>query len=53
VAASVVDRYRVPLYRPAGYTPYVIAAMIFLAKEKDPAARLLALERAARPRRNT
>ncbi len=36
VAASVFDRYRVPLYRQAGYKPYIIAAMIFLSKVKDP-----------------
>ncbi|MCL2065932.1 MAG: knotted carbamoyltransferase YgeW [Treponema sp.] len=37
VAASVFDRYRVPLYKQASYKPYIIAAMIFLAKIKDPA----------------
>ena len=37
VAASVFDRFRVPLYKEAGYKPYIIAAMIFLAKCKDPA----------------
>ena len=36
VAASVFDRYRVPLYKQASHKPYVIAAMIFLAKIKDP-----------------
>ncbi len=36
VAASVFDRYRVPLYQQAGYKPYIIAAMIFLAKVKEP-----------------
>lgn len=36
VAASVFDRYRVPLYRQAGYKPYIIASMIFLSKVKDP-----------------
>lgn len=40
VAASVFDRYIVPLYKQASYKPYVIAAMIFLAKFKDPAAKL-------------
>ena len=34
VAASVFDRYRAPLYKQASYKPYIIAAMIFLAKEK-------------------
>jgi knotted carbamoyltransferase YgeW len=36
VAASVFDRYRTPLYHEAGYKPYVIAAMIFLSKVKNP-----------------
>jgi knotted carbamoyltransferase YgeW len=36
VAASVFDRYRVPLYKEAGFKPYVIAAMIYLSKVKDP-----------------
>ena len=34
VAASVFDRYRTPLYKQAGYKPYIIAAMIFLSKVK-------------------
>ncbi len=36
VEASVFDRYRVPLYKEASYKPYIIAAMIFLAKCKNP-----------------
>jgi knotted carbamoyltransferase YgeW len=36
VAASVFDRYRVPLYKQAGHKPYVIAAMILLSKAEDP-----------------
>ncbi|MDR1467712.1 MAG: knotted carbamoyltransferase YgeW [Spirochaetaceae bacterium] len=36
VAASVFDRYRVPLYKQASHKPYVIAAMILLAKVKYP-----------------
>ena len=43
-AASVFDRYRDPLYKQASFKPYIIAAMIFLAKVKDPAAKLLELE---------
>ncbi|HQL37574.1 MAG TPA: knotted carbamoyltransferase YgeW [Bacillota bacterium] len=34
VAASVFDRYHTPLYKQAGYKPYIIAAMIFLSKVK-------------------
>ncbi len=40
VAASVFDRYRDPLYFEASYKPYVIAAMIFLAKFENPAEKL-------------
>jgi knotted carbamoyltransferase YgeW len=36
VAATVFDRYRVPLYKQASHKPYIIAAMIFLAKVKSP-----------------
>jgi knotted carbamoyltransferase YgeW len=36
VEASVFDRYRVPLYKEASHKPYIIAAMIFLAKIKCP-----------------
>ena len=43
VDASVFDRYRDPLYKQASFKPYIIAAMIFLAKQKDPAALLAAL----------
>ena len=44
VAASVFDRYRIPLYKQASFKPYIIAAMIFLAKVRDPQATLKALE---------
>ena len=40
VAASVFDRYRVPLYKEASYKPYIIAAMIFMSKFENPAAKL-------------
>jgi len=50
VAASVFHRYRDALYREAGYKPYVIAAMIFLAKVKHPADVLVRLLEAGRPR---
>ncbi|MGI5931171.1 MAG: knotted carbamoyltransferase YgeW [Eubacterium sp.] len=50
VEASVFDRYRDPLYKEASYKPYVIAAMILLAKQKDPQATLKALEARATER---
>ncbi|BCZ46485.1 knotted carbamoyltransferase YgeW [Clostridium gelidum] len=37
VEVSVFDRYRDPLYKEASYKPYVIAAIILLAKVKNPA----------------
>jgi len=43
VAASVFDRYRDPLYKQAGFKPYIIAAMIFLAKVKNPEEKLRGL----------
>jgi len=36
VAASVFERYRKPLYKEAGFKPYIIAAMMFLSKCKEP-----------------
>ena len=51
VVASVFDRYRAPLYKQASYKPYIIAAMIFLAKVKDPAGALEELEAAGKNRK--
>ena len=50
VDASVFDRYRVPLYKEASYKPYIIAAMIFMQKMKDPASVLEKLEKDAKQR---
>ena len=36
VDASVFERYRKNLYKEASFKPYIIAAMIFLAKIKNP-----------------
>lgn len=36
VDGSVFDRYRDPLYKEASFKPYIIAAMIFLAKFENP-----------------
>ncbi|OQA13124.1 MAG: aspartate/ornithine carbamoyltransferase family protein [Firmicutes bacterium ADurb.Bin356] len=52
VEASVFDRFRNPLYKQASYKPYIIAAMIFLAKSLDPANTLLQLEQRAKLRHN-
>lgn len=48
VEASVFERYRTPLYKEASYKPYIIAAMIFLAKVKNPQATLKALDNVKR-----
>ena len=50
VEASVFDRYRDSLYKEASYKPYIIAAMITLAKFANPAALLKKLECRATPR---
>jgi knotted carbamoyltransferase YgeW len=50
VQASVFERYRVPQYAQAGYKPYVIAAMIFLSKFKNPAEKLTQLFERGRQR---
>ncbi len=51
VAASVFDRYRVPLFKQASFKPYVIASMIFLSKIRDPQKILSALEEQSSPRK--
>ena len=51
VEASVFDRYRKELYKEASFKPYIIAAMIFLAKVKDPAKALMMLNDRAKERK--
>lgn len=43
---SVFDRYLVQLYKQASFKPYIIAAMIMLAKVKDPVSALMDLDAA-------
>lgn len=50
VEASVFDRYRKSLYKEASFKPYVIAAMIFLSKIKNPQETLKNLENGAKER---
>lgn len=45
VSRDVFEQYRLETYREAGYKPFVIAAMIFMAKYDDPAAALAKLAR--------
>lgn len=46
VADTVFDKYRVPLYKEASFKPYIIAAMIFLAKVENPVEMLKKLNAA-------
>jgi knotted carbamoyltransferase YgeW len=50
VTAEVFEQHRVPLYRQAGYKPYVIAAMILGSRFADPAGLLRTLRERAAPR---
>ena len=50
VSASVFSKYRVPLYKEASYKPYIIAAMIYLSKVKNPAEKLMQLLKAGKRR---
>ncbi|MEG1799653.1 MAG: hypothetical protein RR214_05655, partial [Synergistaceae bacterium] len=47
VEANVFNRYRTALYREAGFKPYIIAAMIFLSKIREPETTLRMLEESA------
>ena len=51
VAASVFERYRVPLFKQASFKPYIIASMIFLSKIRDPQKVLSTLEEQSSPRK--
>ena len=50
VAKTVFDRYRVPLYKQAGFKPYIIASMMLTNRYPDPAAVLRNLEHRGRNR---
>ncbi len=50
VAESVFDRFREATYREAGYKPYIIAAMILLARLRKPVEALEGLLKAKAPR---
>ncbi len=43
VEASVFDQYRIPLYNQASYKPFIIAAMILLARKQEAADTLMSL----------
>jgi ornithine carbamoyltransferase len=50
VQDTVFERYRLLTYREAGKKPFIIAAMILLARFREPAKVLSALAQRARPR---
>lgn len=50
VEASVFDRYRESLYKEASFKPYIIAAMIFLSKIKNPQETLKEFEEKGKSR---
>lgn len=41
VTKGVFDKYKKDTYQEAGYKPFVIAAMMYLSRVKDPASKLL------------
>ena len=43
VAGEVFEQYRIPTYHEASYKPFVISALMFLARMKDPGAKLESL----------
>ncbi len=50
VVASVFERYRVPLYKQAGFKPYIIASMMLTNRFKNPAGVLRNVEHRGRNR---
>jgi knotted carbamoyltransferase YgeW len=40
VSAEVFEQYRIPTYHEASYKPFVISALMFLMRVKDPAVKL-------------
>jgi knotted carbamoyltransferase YgeW len=47
VSAEVFEQYRIPTYHEASYKPFVISALIFLERMKDPKAKLEAIVKRA------
>jgi knotted carbamoyltransferase YgeW len=49
VSAEVFEQYRIPTYNEASYKPFVISALMFLTRMKDPGAKLEQVIRRAQP----
>ncbi len=47
VSAEVFEQYRIPTYHEASYKPFVISALMFLTRIKDPGAKLEQIVRRA------
>jgi knotted carbamoyltransferase YgeW len=43
VSSEVFEQYRIPTYHEASYKPFVISALMFLARMRDPGAKLESL----------
>ena len=43
VSAEVFEQFRIATYHQASYKPFVISALMYLARVKDPVARLAPL----------
>jgi len=50
VAASVFERFRIATYQEAGYKPFIIAALMFLTRVKEPAEAIERLVKKGMPR---
>jgi ornithine carbamoyltransferase len=50
VSASVFERYRVPLYKQAGFKPYIIASMMLTNRFEKPAEILRKMASDKKPR---
>ena len=50
VEASVFERYRIPLYKQAGFKPYIIASMMLTNRFENPAEVLRKLSSERKPR---
>ncbi|HEX8910192.1 MAG TPA: knotted carbamoyltransferase YgeW [Anaeromyxobacteraceae bacterium] len=48
VSAEVFEQYRIPTYHEASYKPFVISALMFLTRLRDPGAKLAAIVDRAR-----
>jgi knotted carbamoyltransferase YgeW len=49
VSADVFEQYRIPTYHEASYKPFVISALMFLTRVKNPGDKLAEIVQRARP----